>query len=275
MKCNQCGAPATPGGTICEYCGGALEFGAGAPVPGAPAPGAPVAGPAPGMAPPGASPPPGANVPGGGTPRALAPDGCWYPVAASPVAGKFLVRFSDGRQATLPPGEVREPVPAHRAVAGVRVLGEFENRYYPGTIMDGGNGSWTVQFDDGENASVTADRMCVFDAPQPPLSPGTQVLAQSRQDGCWYPGRIMSGPDQNGRQRVRVDAGGTEDCTRAQINGPAGPDLAQQKKRVMGIGPDGLWYPGTVQQVGQGQIYIKFDDNEEAWVMSHEVRFIC
>jgi hypothetical protein len=196
-------------------------------------------------------------------------------VAASPVAGKYLVRFSDGRTVTLPHTEVREPAPAHRLVAGVRVLGEYEGRYYPGTVMDGRNGTWTVQFDDGENVSLTADRLCIFDVPQPPIPPGVQVLAQRRQDGCWYSGRVMSGPDHRGWQRVRIDAGGTEDCTRAMINGPAGPDLLQPGKRVMGIGPDGLWYPGTVTQVSRGQVYVRYDDNEEAWMATHEIRFIC
>lgn len=273
MKCNQCGAPATPGTTICEYCGQALEFGASAP----PVGGIPAAGPSPGMAPPGASPPPqaGGSMPGGGTPRALAPDGCWYPVAASPVAGKFLVRFNDGREATLPPEEVREPCNPGKLSKGTRVFGEYEGRYYPGTVVDNTGAGWNVRFDDGETATMQADQLCVWDAPQPPIPPGTQVLAQSCQDGGWYPGRVMSGPDANGRQRVRIDSGGVEDCSRAQINGPAGPELAKQGKRVMGIGPDGMWYPGTVQQAAQGQVYIRFDDNEEAWVMAHEVRFIC
>ena len=61
----------------------------------------------------------------------------------------------------------------------------------------------------------------------------------------------------------------------AQLNGPAGPELMQQGKRVMGIGPDGYWYPGTVKQVSQGQYQIRFDDNEEAWLPAHEVRAIC
>lgn len=273
MKCNNCGAPATPGVTICEYCGQPLEFGASVP----PAGGAPAAGPSPGMAPPGASPAPGGGgAKGSGIVRALAPDGCWYPVAASQIpGGKVLVRFNDGRQATVSAEEVRHPADPGRLNSGVRVLGECEGRYFPGTVMQATADGWAVQFDDGENATLPADVLSVFDAPQPPIPPGTQVLAQSREDGCWYPGRIMSGPDQNGRQKVRIDAGGVEECTRAQLNGPAGEDLCQPDKRVMGIGPDGLWYPGTVQQATQGQVYIKFDDNEEAWVMAHEVRFIC
>jgi len=157
----------------------------------------------------------------------------------------------------------------------VRVFGEYEGRYYPGTVTQAIQGGWNIRFDDGEAASMTADRLCVINISQPPVPPGTQVLAQSNQDGGWYPGRVFSGPDQNGRQQVRLDGGGVEYCTREQLNGPAGPDLMKQGKRVMGIGNDGLWYPGTVTQVTQGQVCIRFDDNEEAWVMTYEVRFIC
>lgn len=270
MNCSNCGAPSTPGVTICDYCGQPIEFG-----PGGPPVGTPGAGKAPAIAPRGAK-QAGGGAPGGGTSRALTPDGCWYPVACSQIPeNKCLVRFNDGRQATLPQEEVRQPCNPGSLNAGARILGEYEGRYYPGTVKGAVSGGWTVQFDDGENATLGADRLCLYNIPTQPIPPGTQVLAQSPHDGGWYPGRVMSGPDQQGKQRVRIDSGDIAHCTRGQINGPAGPELLQQDKRVMGIGPDGMWYPGTVKQVAQGQCYIRFDDNEEAWVMFHEVRCIC
>ena len=270
MKCTTCGAPVTPGITICEYCGSPLDFG-----PDGPPVGTPGAGPAPNFVPAGSKPAAG-GAGTGGTARALAPDGAWYPVACSGVQGNmFLVRFNDGRQATIPQEEVRRPCDPSILKSGARILGEYEGHYYPGTIQGEAGGVWTVQFDDGEKATLPADRLAPCNLPQQPIPPGTQVLAQSPHDGGWYSGRVMSGPDQTGRQRVRIDSGEIAPCTRAQINGPAGPDLLQQGRRVMGIGPDGMWYPGTVKQVAQGQCYIRFDDNEEAWVMLHEVRCIC
>ena len=270
VKCTTCGAPATPGTTVCEYCGQALEFGPGT----GPAP-SQATGPAPGMVAPGGSAGEQGGYAGEGQTRALAPDGCWYPVAASPVAGdKYLVRFSDGKTATLPKAEVRPPCDANALKPGTRVMGEYEGKYFPGTVIEATQGGWNCQFDDGERATMTADTLCLFNAPQPPVSPGTMVLCQVGDEGQWWPGRVLSGPDREGRQRIRMNAGGDGICSRGQINEPASPELMAQGKRVMGIGDDGYFYPGTVVQSAQGQCEIKFDDGEQAWLMAHEVRFI-
>jgi hypothetical protein len=245
MNCTHCGAPVLPGETLCAYCGYALGSGM-------------VMGAA-----------------GAGTTRALAPDGRWHPVACSALPrNMFLVCFHDGRQATLSAEEVHQPCSAERLRPGQRVLGEYEGHYFPGTVRCQAAGGWNVVFDDNETAILPADRLCVCDAPMPPLPPGTRVLAQG-PDGAWHPARVVSGQDMRGRQKVRVDTGGIAECSRAQLNGPAWVDLLRAGRRVMGIGPDGWWYPGTVQQVAEGQCCIRFDDGEEAWVLTHEVRFIC
>lgn len=245
MKCTHCGAPVVPGETLCSFCGHALGDGV------------------------------VMDAPGAGATRALAADGCWYPVACSPLPrNMFLVCFNDGRQATLPAQEVRPPCSPARLKPGQRVFGEYEGRYFPGTVTGQAEGGWTILFDDNECSTLPADRLCPCDVPMPPLTPGTQVLAQG-PDGAWYSGRVVSGPDVHGRQKVRIDGRGIALCTRAQLNGPAWADLLRAGSRVMGIGPDGYWYPGTVRQAVEGQCCIRFDDGEEAWVLTHEVRFIC
>ncbi len=284
VKCSTCGAPATPGVTICEYCGEALDFGGAAPQ--AQAPGmSPAPGAAPGVAPGAEGAPPG---PGGGqaaspvaaapgrTTRALAPDGYWYPVAASPIEGgkKFLVRFDDGYQATMNADEVRPPCDAHFLRPGTRVVGESENLYRQGTVVGETQGGWEVSFDDGSSAILPNDRIAVYDTPAEPLPPGTRCLAQG-SDGRWYDGQIFSGADQDGRQSVRLDEGGTAQCLPSQLVGTAGPDVAKPGSRVLGIGPEYQhWYPGTVQQVTQAQALVRFDDGDEEWMGLNQIRRI-
>lgn len=270
MNCKICGAPATPGVTICEYCGEVLDFASEA-LP-------PAASQAPGGVPVGVPGGPAGGVasePGRVT-RALAPDGYWYPVAASPLEGgqQYLVRFDDGYQATMDAAEVRPPCEIYKLQAGVRVVGEFENLYKPGTVtQDMGNG-FGVQFDDGSTAVMPTDRLAVYDYPLQQYPPGTKCLAQG-DDGRWADGQVFTGPDQNGRQRVKLLQGGTALCAAFQINPPAGPDILQAGTRVLGIGPEYLmWYPGTVQQTTQGQALIRFDDGDEAWMETHQIRRI-
>jgi hypothetical protein len=186
----------------------------------------------------------------------------------------FLVRFTDGRQVTVTADEVRYPCESQQLVPGALIWGEYSGRYYPGTLVNESAQGWVVQFDDGEQACLAQDQLCPQGAPPPAVDPGTVVVAQ-QSDGAWYQGRISSGPDQSGRQMVRLDQGRQVCCTRAQLN-PAPPAmLLQEGKRVMGLGQDGFWYPGRVRQTGQGQVFITFDDGDEAWMMPHQVRFIC
>lgn len=259
MKCPSCAAPLEAGAYRCEYCGEAIRA--------MPAQGAAA----------GAS----GVAPGGGIPtdtalrvRALAPDGHWYTcnVEGQGYEG-FRVKWDDGRQAVLPAEMVREPCDPSRLAPGVRVFGEYQGKYYPGTVRQVGDRQWNVQFDDGESAAMTRDRLFVC-GPAQPLAPGSMCLAQEG-DGAWYPCRVLSGPDGQGRQRVRFDQGGDGLYTLEQLNGPARPDLVQPGRRVMGIGEDGYFYPATVVQAKPGQAYLRFDDGDEAWLFSHQIRCIC
>jgi hypothetical protein len=260
MKCPSCSAPLEAGAYRCEYCGEAIRD---APAQGAPAGQSGVA-------------------PGGGVRadsalrvRALASDGCWYTCNTQGQGYEGIrVRWDDGREAVLPSEMVREPCDPSRLQPGVRVFGEYHGKYYPGTVRQVADRQWNVQFDDGETAAMPRDRLHVCDRTRHPVAPGQLCLVQEG-DGAWYQGRVLSGPDAQGRQRVRFDQGGDGVYTLEQINGPAAPDLARQGCRVMGIGEDGYFYPATVLQVQQGQAYLRFDDGDEAWLFAHQIRFIC
>jgi hypothetical protein len=206
----------------------------------------------------------------------LASDGYWYPVAASPVESgqKFLVRFDDGYQATMGAEEVRPPADIHFLRSGTRVVGESENLYRPGVIQGEGQGGWKILFDDGSSAILPNDRLALYNAPAQTIPPGTRCLAQA-DDGRWYDGQVFTGADQSGRVRVRLDQGGQCSCLPSQLIGPAGPDLMQPGKRVLGVGPEyAHWYPGTIQQVTQGQALVRFDDGDEEWMAAHQIRRI-
>ncbi len=262
MSCQECGAPTEPGMVRCDYCGHMLEL--------VKAEAGAAAGTA-GVA-------PGGSVPAGMAHqvRALSTDGAWYACfVLEQKSDGIAIRWFDGRQATLQPEMIREPAQAAQLQPGVRVFGEYEGRYYPGTIKNvAGEDQWNIQFDDGETALYPPDRIHVPVRQCPTVNPGQQVLAQDA-DGLWYPGRVSSGADGKGFQRVRLDRGGDLMVTKEQLNVGLPADLLQVGKKVMGIGEDSCWYPGTVLQVVQGQVSVRFDDGEEAWMFNHQVRFIC
>jgi len=260
MKCATCGAALEPGAYKCEYCGEAVREVA--------APSAPAgqSGVAPGGAPP---------VDSALRVRALATDGCWYTcnlLGQNPEGHR--VKWDDGRESVIAVEMVREPCDPMQLQPGVRVYGEYEGKYYPGTVKQVGDRQWNVLFDDGETAQMPADRLYVSPVKEAAVPPGAMCLAQDA-DGAWHPGRIVSGPDAQGRQRVRIEQAGDGLFTREQLNGPAGPELLQVGRRVMGVGEDGYFYPATVKDAKQGQANLTFDDGDEAWLFSHQIRCIC
>ena len=126
-----------------------------------------------------------------------------------------------------------EPLPLDdpgRLNPGTRVFGEYEGRYFPGTVMEATQGGWNVEFDDGERATCAADALCIWSAPQGPISPGTQVLAQNAEDGAWYTGRVVSGPD--GKGRIPEPS--------ARVLREVGQWIGRHERAIHGAGPSPL-----------------------------------
>lgn len=162
---------------------------------------------------------------------------------------------------------------------GMRVMGEWSpGAWFPGRIgaTEPERGQYFVEFDDGDRAWLTPERIAVVGSTGvlPPV--GARVLGMWGNGG-WYTGRI--GEVRGAEAFVLFDDG-----DRAWLPGekiaplPSVPVPVASTEglvigaRVEGEWTPGAWYPGTIAQVREPEFFVKFDDGDEGWLLPHRIR---
>lgn len=178
---------------------------------------------------------------------------------------------------------------------GARVTGQWHNgQWYPGRIgqvrQNMGATEFFVEFDDGDRAWLTVDRVRPVGAPtgktagpgggfapQMALAPGSAVLGDWTEDS-WYEGYIAEANSNNTLFFVQFDDGDTRWLPPQKIRPrPGVPALMPGSvghlpagTRVSGLWHSGSWYPGVVgrQNANQSMCFIQFDDGDTKWLGS-------
>ncbi len=191
---------------------------------------------------------------------------------------------------------------------GTRVTGQWHNgQWYPGRIgqvrQNMGVTEFFVEFDDGDRAWVTLDRVRPLDggfgggfsgknfAPPmggfaPPMGgfaapgalvPGAAVLGDWTEN-AWYDGYVAEANSNGTLFFVQFDDGDSKwlppQKIRPRVNAPnlqpgSVAHLAVGT-RVSGQWHDGTWYPGVVsrQNANQTLCFVQFDDGDSKWLGS-------
>ncbi len=106
---------------------------------------------------------------------------------------------------------------------------------------------------------------------------GARVMAQWN-DGSWYPGQITQ--IEGAQYCVQFDDGDVSWVQMHQLQPQGGPmakggmgggGMYNVGMRVRNLFSDGNYYYGTVTQVGDGEVYVRFDDGDETWLAAHEI----
>jgi hypothetical protein len=181
---------------------------------------------------------------------------------------------------------------------GARVTGQWHNgQWYPGRIgqvrQNMGVTEFFVEFDDGDRAWVTVDRVrpvgapmgkgagpALGYAPQMALVPGSAVLADWTEDS-WYEGYLAEANSNNTLFFVQFDDGDTKWLPPQKIRPrPGVPALMPGSvahlpvgTRVSGLWHSGSWYPGVVgrQNANQSMCFVQFDDGDTKWLGSQQL----
>lgn len=163
---------------------------------------------------------------------------------------------------------------------GARVMGEWTpGNWYPGRIgrAEPDRAQYYVEFDDGDRAWLTPERIATVLSPgDPPPPVGTRVLGLW-SNGHWYPGRI--GDVRGSEAFVQFDDGDKAWLPPQKIAPiptvapPAGStDGLVVGARVMGEWSPGAWYPGMIAEAREPEYFVKFDDGDEAWLPPNRIR---
>lgn len=173
---------------------------------------------------------------------------------------------------------------------GARVMGLWSNgSWYPGMVSQTrerrGEPQYFVQFDDGDTAWLTADKIQVQSAPgaaaygeAPTL--GARVMGDWTENS-WYPGYVCEANPNGTLFFVQFDDGDTKWLAPSKIrpNGdrPAATATPQLTPgtAVQGEWADEAWYPGVVARVNDNatMFFIQFDDGDQKWLPSHQLRY--
>jgi hypothetical protein len=178
---------------------------------------------------------------------------------------------------------------------GTRVLGQWsDGRWYPGVISAQRGGDWFVQFDDGDTAWLTPERIrpsASHGAAGPAASGPSAARAEPWEPGMpaygdwttdnWYPGYIAEAAE-NGLYFIQFDDGDVKwlqpDKLRPRTDAPRVPPGAggnlEVGDRVSGRWHNGRWYDGHVGRVSPNRTmyFIQFDDGDRKWLPPHELR---
>ena len=161
--------------------------------------------------------------------------------------------------------------------AGDRVLAPWEPMYlYAGTLEQVAEGRALIQFDDGDAGWVDLEYV------QPlVLKKGQRVLSRRKMGPHFFPGEIRH---VNGEQvYIDFDDGKEEEGTAASLRISCEPvrrgaqpvkttshraflEYLRVESRVWALWNNAALFAGTVNQLGETEAHIRFDDGDEAWV---------
>lgn len=88
------------------------------------------------------------------------PNGWYHGTVGEPCEKGFTVNFDDGDVKCCEPGQiVADRVPSADGVSpGMKVLAKWSNgKFYPGTVKSLSEGTYLINFDDGDKGSVTIE----------------------------------------------------------------------------------------------------------------------
>jgi len=128
---------------------------------------------------------------------------------------------------------------------------------------------YLFKFDDGESAWLTHAEIC-----RVPIEKGMPVQANWQGRGPFYEAEVVS---QDGdRIRLRYDDGYSETTTRVRLR------LALNYPGIMTVGrrvfaeweADGFSYPGKIEKVAGEGYFVRFDDNQTAWVVYDQLALL-
>jgi len=197
---------------------------------------------------------------------------------------------------------------------GTRVTGQWHNgQWYPGRIgqvrQNMGVTEFFVEFDDGDRAWVTLDRVRPEDggfggnkfappmggyappmggfappmggfAPPVSLLPGAAVLGDWTENS-WYEGYIAEANSNGTLFFVQFDDGDSKwlppQKIRPRVNAPnlqpGSVGHLVVGTRVSGLWQNGSWYPGVVtrQNANQTLCFVQFDDGDSKWLGSMQL----
>ncbi|MBL8604326.1 MAG: hypothetical protein JNK72_20545 [Myxococcales bacterium] len=180
---------------------------------------------------------------------------------------------------------------------GTRVLGQWHNgSWYPGRIGQvqgyGHAQQFFVEFDDGDTAWLTFDRVRVEGGAQPQKGYGQPAHATSWAAGAavlgdwtedsWYEGYIADANSNGTMFFVQFDDGDSKwlppQKIRPRFNAPShAPGAAAQLSvgtRVSGEWSNGGWYNGAIarQNINQSMCFVQFDDGDVKWLGPDKIR---
>ena len=173
-------------------------------------------------------------------------------------------------------------------MVGSRVMGLWSNgSWYPGVVAQervrhGGN-EYFVQFDDGDTAWLTPAQVQAQVTPTahgPAPFPGARVLGDWTEDN-WYAGYVAESNVNESLFFLQFDDGDTKWLAPTKIrphtdrpNAAPTPQLTAGTT-VQGEWSAGFWYPGVVARANNNAtlFFIQFDDGDQKWLPSHQLRF--
>ena len=160
---------------------------------------------------------------------------------------------------------------------GDRVLAPWEPTFlYAGTMEQVAGGRALIQFDDGDSGWVDLAFVQAL-----ALTAGQRVMSRRRMGPHFFPGEIR---EVDGEEvHVEFDDGKEERTTVASLRIPCQPlgrgaeqvkatssmafvEHLQEGDRVWALWNDAALFPGTVNELGEGEAHVHFDDGDQAWV---------
>ena len=205
----------------------------------------------------------------------------WYHGKVDKACPQGLhVAFDDGDQACMPASLMavdKAPATADLKV-GMRVLGLWNGKHFPGVVARIVATAVHVRFDDHDQRTMTAlETRILADGPSRPKvpGPGDTVWAQWKPN-AFYHGKVAKTCDYG--LFIQFDDGDKGCIPTAHVAVDVAPpaDLLTAGARVLAKWSDGRLYPATVtgNRGGAGAVSVQFDDRAQGGSNIADVRLL-
>jgi hypothetical protein len=185
-------------------------------------------------------------------------DGFWYPATLRYAdAREVMVKYDDGEAGSLTPGQVR-PL---QVAEGDRVQARWQGgpAYYPGTVAQCGDGEVLIDYDDGEQETVSLKLLRVIRAEDIAWKVSDRVLANWVPEPFFYPA-VVTGIRDDGIISVAYEDGECADVLPGQVL-PLELKVGAPVFARWQLGP--AYYPAVIAEIRGDDLRVRYDDGSE------------
>jgi hypothetical protein len=183
-------------------------------------------------------------------------DGFWYPATVRYVdASEVMVKYDDGEPGSLTPEQVR-PLQVGEADR-VQARWQGGQAYYPGRVAWCRGDEIRIDYDDGEQETVSTRLIRVIRPEDIPWKVGDRVLANWVPEPFFYPARVTA-VSADGFIAVAYEDGESADLVPGQVL----PLELRRGDRVFARWQEGPhYYPAAILDIRGDDLRVRYDED--------------